>query len=296
MSSLSIDKNLDPNKEVTIKIDMSFFGYGKEMEFTFITPNAAPLLSRIDTIRLKNEKGPEKEKTKGSYTFTKYAKGVDINKDFYKLKLYLTNAKQANQLEPGETINFVASNPSGPLAALHNKNFQIIKDTNKDPKYIYLRVQKTFQPTTPQGSANGTLQEITGTIKTRKYTITVPENVIKGLIAEKLPTVKDGMMEDIVIFAYKRFKGGNSADVKKKLMLNNNDVNEKEPPARSDILEYRGKKSYSKTFEINDKENFLFYIAIARYTYNGTGWTKEWVQTNSLDQAIWGKATEGEKK
>lgn len=295
MSSLSIDKNLEPNKEVTIRIDMSFFGYGKTMEFTFTTPNAAPLLNRIDTIKLKNEKGPDKEKTKGNYGFSKFAKGANIDSNFYKLKLYLNSVKQANQLSPGEEINFTSSDAK--LAALNNKNFKIIKDNNSDPRYVYLRVNKTYQPTVTQGAANGSLQEITGTVKTRKYTVTLPPEVIKGLVSEKLKNLDDGMIQDIPIFAYKRFKGNNSVSGKKKLMFNDSEINDKIPPDRTDNLvkEYVGKKSYSQTFTINDQEKFIFYVAIARYTYNKAKneWKKEWVQTNSSDEALWGKATEG---
>lgn len=295
MSSLSIDKNLDPNKLIRFRVDMSFFGYEKTMEFDFETPNAAPLLSRIENITLKNEKGPEKEKTKGNYGFSKYAKGANIGGSFYKLKILLNSAKQANQLEPGETINFVSSDPK--LAQLNNKNFKVIKDTNKDARYVFLRVSNSFQPTQASGNASGSLQEITGSVKTRKYTVSIPKEVLDGLVTEVLPGPKrGGMMEDIPIFAYKRFKGNNSAAVKRKLMVNDNEVNDKNPPDRNDVIKYRGQKSYSSNFTINDKENFIFYVAIARYVYDGETWKKEWVQTNSSDEAIWGKAKEGGKK
>ena len=294
MSSLSIDKNLDPNKKITCEVEMSFFGYQKIIGFDFYTPNAAPLLSRIENITLKNEKGPEREKTKGNYGFSKYAKGANIGGGFYKLKIVLNSAKQANELEPGETINFVSSDSK--LVQLNNKNFQIIKDTNKNARYIYLRVSNSFQPTQASGNASGSLQEITGSIKTRKYTVSIPKEVLDGLVTELLPGPKrGGMMEDIPIFAYKRFKGNNSAGVKRKLMVNDNEVNDKNPPDRETVIKYRGQKSYSSNFDINDKENFIFYVAIARYIYDGDTWKKEWVQTNSSDEAIWGKAKEGGK-
>lgn len=295
MSSLSIDKNLDPNKNITFRVEMTFFGYQETMEFNLQTPNAAPLLSKIENIVLKNEQGPEKEKTKGNYGFSKYAKGSNVGKDFYKLKILLNNTKQANQLEPGETINFISSDPK--LSQLNNRNFQVIQDTNKDTKYVYLRVNNSYQPTQASGNASGSLQEITGSVKTRKYTVSLPKEVMDGLIAEKLPgTVKKGMIEDIPIFAYKRFKGNNSAGVKRKLMVNDADINDKVPPDRDDVIQYRGKKSFQINFPINDKENFIFYVAIARYIYNGEVWKKEWVQTNASDEALWGKAKEGGKK
>lgn len=294
MSSLSLDKNISPGEEVTIRIDMSLFGFGKTMEFTFTAPNAAPLLNKIDTIRLKSEAGKDKEKTKGNYAFSRYEKGESIDKNFYKLKLLLNSAKQANQLNPGETINLVTPS-GGALGQLNSKNFQIIRDTNKNNKFIYLKVNKTYQPTGSSGAATGTLQEITGTVKTRKYTVTLPDKVFKGLVAQAKSPLSNGEVEDIPIFAFKRFTKDKSAEVKRKLMCSpSTEISDKEPPERSAIIQYRQVKSYSAEFDIDSEEKFIFYVALARYTYNKQKniWQKEWIQTNASDEVLWGKAFE----
>jgi hypothetical protein len=107
---------------------------------------------------------------------------------------------------------------------------------------------------------------------------------------------KEGMVEDIPVYAFKRFSGSNNASIKRKLMNDGSEINEKVPPDRSDVLDFIGKKSYSRLFEINNEKNFIFYVAIARYIYDGNQWTKQWVQTDSSDRVIWGRALESNKR
>lgn len=293
MSSISVDKPLAPGQDVTIIISMSFFGYSKDMEFKFKVPNAAPLLSRVDNITLDTKPGIPKEKTKGDYPFSRYEKGGSAGKNFYKLKIRLNAQKNANELIPGEKVNLSSSSPT--LAALHNKNYEVIADSNKNKNYVYLRVPNTDQPTTNSGTVTGSLQEITGIVKTRIYTVTIPNKVFNGLISERIPgkQAQEGMIEDIPIYAYKRFIGNNTVSVKRKLMNNADEINEKEPPDRNVVASnFIGKKSFSKDFILNGEDKFIFYVAIARYIYDGEKWTKQWLQTDSSDRAIWGKAVQ----
>lgn len=297
MSSISIDKPLAPGQKANFTIDMTFYGYSKTMEFTIEVPNAAPLLSRVDNIVLENKAGPPKEKTKGNYGFSRYEVKSNIsNTTFYRLLIKLNNSKIANQLQPGDKINFISSDPK--LAALNNKNYEIIKDSNSNPRYVMLKVDRSDRPTQNLANASGSLQEITGTIKTRRYTITIPNKVFNGLISERIPgkAAKEGMVEDITIYAFKRFKDTNKASIKRKLMTTGSEINEKTPPDRSDVLDFRGKKSYSRLFDLDEENKFIFYVAIARYIYDGEKWTKQWVQTDSSDRVIWGKAVEKKGK
>lgn len=305
MSAITVDKNLTPGDKVILRIEMSFFGYSKTFEFPDIfIPNAAPLLSRTEGIVLTSSLGPDKPRTKGNYTFTKYAKKENLPKGFYRLKLYMSQVKQANQLVPGEEVTFTSSDPK--LAQLNGKTFKVIttqpKKSADEERYVDLMVQNTFVPTVNSSTANGTLSEITGVTKTKKYTVTIPQDIIdKGLITKTKRglNIKDGDVEDIPIFAYKRYKGKNTANISKKLMMNHDTVNESTPPDRSVVdNEYRGKPSYPTIFEINDKEKFIFYVAIARYIYNAetNSWSKEWLQTDLSDKAIWGKAVEKSAK
>ena len=297
MSSISIDKPLSPGQKATFVVDMAFYGYSKKMEFTIEAPNAAPLLSRVDNIVLESKEGPPKDKTKGNYGFSRYEVKSNItNTTFYRLLIKLNNAKVANQLQPGDKINFISSDPK--LAALNNKNYEIIKDSNSNKNYVMLKVNRSDRPTQNIANASGSLQEITGTIKTRRYTVTIPNKVFNGLISERIPgkAAKEGMVEDIPIYAFKRFKDTNKASIKRQLMINENEINEKIPPDRSDVLDFRSKKSYSNLFDLGEKNKFIFYVAIARYIYDGEKWTKQWVQTDSSDNVIWGKAVEKKGK
>lgn len=295
MSRISIDKNIQPGQKVTFRVDMEFFGYGKTIEFDFDAPNAAPLMSRVDNIIVKNEAGKDLTKTKGNFAFSFYRKGPNIkNKNTYRLVLRLNNAKEAMELIKGEKVLLTTTSPA--LSALNNKEFFILADENENPKNVHIEVNQSFQPTGSSGGVTGSLQEVTGIVKTRKYTVNLPKNVVKGLISEKpSEEIRDGSIEDIPIFAYARFKGNNNTNLKKKLMSNDQEVKEKEPPDRNDILDYRKNlETYSQTFPLTDKNNFIFYVAIARYIYDKKAgkWKKQWVQTNSADEVLWGKARE----
>lgn len=295
MSTINVDKNIEPGEKITFRVDMAFYGYEKTIEFDFVAPRAAPLLNRIDTIKVKKESGRSKEKTKGNFSFTRCFVGPNIDKNHYALKVLMTNKKNANELMPGETVNFIASNTNGPLKNFHNKNFIIVKDTNKDPRYVFLRIPKNIQTVGSISTATGSLQEITGTTKVFKYTVTIPEKVFKGLVTEVVANnLKDGMVEDIPIFAFVRFtKDKQAKDAKKQLMINGNIISDKEPPDRNDVRkEYISKKSYSREFDFDENEKFIFYVAIARYTYVNKTWRKEWIQTNAADLVLWGKASE----
>ena len=293
MSGISIDKNLVPGEKISFRVKMDNAGYTKVVEFDLRVPKAIPLLNKVNNITFIKEQGKPIEKTKGNYAFTKYAKGVNIDNTYYKLKILLNSAKQANQLKPGEEVNLSSSDAK--LAQLNNRNFKVLSDTNKDPRYVYLRVNKNYQPTIAIGSVTGSsLQEITGMIPTTKFTIALPKNIFKNLVTEVdiVPgkPFKEGMIEDIPVFAYKRFTGNNSSEVKRKLLGSNTNISDKTPPNRNDVLIYRGKESYSEVFENNEEEKFIFYISVARYTYNGTDWEKEWLQQTKSGDAIWGRA------
>lgn len=297
MSSISIDKPLAPGQKANFTIDMTFYGYSKTMEFTIEVPNAAPLLSRVDNIVLESKEGPPRDKTKGNYGFSRYEVKSNIaNTTFYRLLIKMNNAKIANELQPETKINFRSNDPK--LAQLNNNDYEIIKDNNSNRRYVMLKVNRTHRPTQNIANASGSLQEITGTIKTRRYTVTIPNKVFNGLISERIPgrVAKEGMMEDIPVYAFKRFKDTNKASIKRKLMTNGSEINEKIPPDRNDVLDFRGKKSYSNLFDLGEENKFIFYVAIARYIYDGEKWTKQWVQTDSSDNVIWGKAVEKKSK
>lgn len=295
MSRISIDKPLTPGQTATFIVDMSFFGYSRQESFKIKVPNAVPLMNKVNNILVTSKRGVDKEKTKGDFAFNRYVKKGNSG-DFYTLAVRLVNPKQANELKPGDEINFKSTDPK--LINLNTKNYNVIANNNKNKSYVYLKVSKLDQPNPTSASAanvsGSSLQEITGTVKTRKYTVTLPNKVFNGLIAETIPNepVTKGMVEDIPIYAYKKFQGKDSASVKRKLLNNNDDINEKEPPNRVDVISFRNKRSYSNEFVVDEEDKFIFYVSIARYIYDGDGWKKQWLQKNASRETIWGKAVE----
>lgn len=293
MSRISIDKPLTPGENATFVIDMSFFGYSKEVEFKIKVPRAAPRLNKVNNILVTNRRGADRERTKGDYGFSRYVRGENIRGPFYILKVRLNNLKDANQLSPGDLINLSSTDPK--LAALNTKNYEVLDNNNKNKRYVNLRVNIADQPTPTSASVSGSsLQEITGIFRTRRYTVSLPPKVFRGLISERIPGkgLQKGMVEDIPIYAFKRFKGQAVASVPRKLMNSGANINEKVPPDRNQVTAFIGKRSYFRDFIVDNEEKFIFYVSIARYIYDGEKWNKQWVQTNASKNAVWGKAVE----
>jgi hypothetical protein len=300
MSNISIDKPLAPGEKATFIVEMSFYGYAKKMEFNIEVPNAAPLLSRVDNIRLEKSQGPPLVRTKKNFPFSKYSR-ESLNKSFYRLKLFLNNPKQAGELQKGEEVILNSSNAI--FSNLNGIKFQVLPNTSKGKtrdNYVHLKVpvNRGLVSFTSSGTAAGSIAEVTGETKTVKYTVTIPEKVSKGLISERIPgkAAAEGMIVDLPIFAFKKFKTKNSASVKTKLMIEGGgDIDEKNPPPYHVVREEftnRGnaKKSYSRNFPLDDEEKFIFFVGIARYIYDGESWKQEWVQTDASDKVIWGRA------
>jgi hypothetical protein len=291
MSTINIDKNITPGDKVIFQVSMDFYGYGETREFSFTAPAACPQVNKLNNIYLNTKQLNDVKVPSKPYSFSKYIKSTKVDKNNYRLKIYMDSLKNANELKPGEKVRLVSSNSR--LAQLTNREYIIIKPDNNssNPRYVHLKVNNNYQPTQVSGNANGTLTEGSVTVKQKRIRVTVPESVFKGLVKKVVPgSPKKGDVDDIIVYAYKQFEGKNSAAIKKKLMVNDNEVNEKTPPSKSAVNDYRKNPSYSKDFKLEQNKTILCYISIARYTYNGTSWEGEWLQTNQLGQAIWGRA------
>lgn len=290
MSTINIDKNITPNDEIIFQVSMDFYGYGETREFSFIAPAACPQVNKLNNIYLNTKQLNDVKVPSKPYSFSKYIKSTKVDKNNYRLKIYMDNLKNANELQPGEKVRLVSS--SAKLAQLTNKDYIVIKpDNNSNPRYVHLKVSNSDQPTDVSGNANGTLTEGAVTVKQKRIRVTPPESIFKGLVKKVLPgSPKKGDVDDIIIYAYKQFEGKNSAAIKKKLMVSDQEINEKVPPAKNVVSDYRKNPSYSKDFKLEQNNTILCYISIARYTYNGSSWEGEWLQTNQLGQAIWGRA------
>lgn len=291
-TTLNIDKDLVPGSSIKFEVNMSM--YGEESDDLLIpmnVPKACPLVNKLKGIDVKIE-NREKIKTGNnrSFGFSKFKKKEDISANRYKLLVVLDANKVPGSLDTDDEVQlscadaFGASQPLGTILGSHRSK----------KNYLYLSVSKSDYPLVDlDTSTTGTVTEVKKKIKVKNVTISVPQKFMDGLVAEKPPgSAKKGMVEDIIIFAYKQFEGKNKTSIKHKLMVNDDPVNAKNPPARSDIIDYRGKKSYSKDFIINDENgrNVIGYIAVARYTYDGESWQGEWLQKDSNKNVLWGKA------
>lgn len=293
-SRLNIDKDIVPGDTVSFELDMTLYGEGVSQQFTFTAPNAAPLVSRVSGVRAKiNPIVTSKTGNNKNYSFVKYKKIGDLNANYYELLVKLSANKVPGDLAPDDVVKIQSSDAT---LGINNVNATVLKRNGARPNYLFLKVPAASPPTHTSGTyavTNSTVTEVKKIIKKQDITVSLPKGFLNKLVAEKpRGTAEDGMMEDVVIYAYKQFTGRNTTAIKKKLMVNDDEVNDKIPPARSDIVAYRGKDSYSKLFTINDKngQKVVCYIAIARYTYDGNNWNGEWVQTDSSDKVIWGKA------
>lgn len=276
---------------------MEFYGFSETREFQFEAPRACPQLNKLNNIYLEKKIVKDLKVAPKSYGFQKYQKGGAIGDNHYRLKILMNSGRNANELKPGEKVSLTTTdakllplNTSGNVS----KQWNVVKpnDNNNSARTVHLRIHKDYVPTQNSGVvSNSSVTEIVRVVREQRLKIIPPDTVFNGLIKEVvIGDPKKGDVEDIIIYAYKQYEGRNSARAVRKLMINDQDIKEKEPPERQTVLEYRKKRSYSKDFTIDEKKNIICYISIARYTYDGQKWVGEWLQQNKVGQAIWGKA------
>lgn len=291
MATLSIDKNLSPGDKIDFELEINIFGETLSQQFSFVTPEAPPLISKVKGINVKVEnKDNYFTGNNKSFAFSKYKKLENISESRYKLLIILNANKVPGDLAPDDDVLLTCAE-----AGFNNVPAVVLGTNNKKKNYVYLSVNKNNQPSSNiDNNTSGTIVEIKKKIKKREVTVSLPERLLNTLISEKpKSTPEKGNIEDIVIYAYKQFDGANTSSIKYKLMTNGNDVNLQTPPSKSVANDYRDKKSFKKMFTLNDKDGqkIICYVSIARYTYNGTEWVGEWLQTDKLDKTIWGKAS-----
>lgn len=300
MSNLEISNKLSPDDKITFRITAEFFGYKEpdgNTSINFVVPSAAPLISKVDNVLYSSKIVNIKKTTGKNFTFTMCRRPTTdykVNKTHYKLKFKLSSAKAAGDLKVGESVLLASSDSK--LSQLNGKGFNILSsEKNDDNTIIILAINNDYTPGSPFPgvvTANGTLTEISKVVKEQEFTVSIPKRVHEGLITKKqLGASPDiGDVEDFVIYAYKRYTKDTNATIKKKLMNNDNEINDNNPPSHDSVVDFRDKPSYSKKFEIDDEKNIEFYITIARYKYTKDGWTGEWLQVNSSDNPIWKRA------
>lgn len=298
MSNISLNSNLNPGDYIEFMIEMNIFGEEVDDVLNFTVPQAPPLVSKLKGIKLVVEnKDQYKVGNNKTFNFNKYTKKENVSDGRYKFLMILTNSKGVGDLAPDDDVIINCSD-----AGFTNVQAVVMPGDSKKKNYVYVSINKTTQPSPPTDlTTSGTIQEYKKKIKVRNITVKLPEAImgnskegkVPSLISEVSTPPKKGNVEDIVVFAYKQFNGPNKASIKYKLMDDSEaEINLKNPPSRSDIAKFRGKASHTKSFTLNDEkgEKILCYIAIARYTYDGSNWKGDWLQTNDSGNAIFGKA------
>jgi hypothetical protein len=291
MSNISLDRNLVPGQEVEILIRMTIFGEEVEDTVKILPPPAPPLVSKLKGIKMKVA---IKDRLIGGdnrvFNCNAYKKKGALSENRYLLFVRLNSNKKKGELQPDDKviINF-------PGAGLNSVQGVRVKQNKEGKSGAHFSVNNSFSPS-PNSSTiiSGTVQELERKIKQRDITVELPDSLLKTLVSEK-PTSppKKGNVEDIVVFAYKQFNGPNKASIKYRIMDGDEkQIDLKNPPPRSDVVQFIGKKSKTKSFILNDEkgEKVLCYIAIARYVYNGENWIGEWLQVNDSGNVIFGRA------
>ena len=291
MSTISIDKDLSAGEEIKFRLEVTLFGETVEDIFDLLVPNAPHLVSKLKGIRAKVENKDEyRTGNNKSYGFNKFKKfNEPLSTNRYKFLVVLNANKVPGDLAPEDEVLITCAE-----AGFTNVPAVVLPSNSKRKNYLYLSIHNDYPPSKNlDTNTTGTVVEVKKKIKKKKITVSVPKEFMNSLVSEK-PTSppKKGNVEDIIIFSYKQFDGPNKSSIKYKLMVDNSEVNLKNAPTRSVVSDYREKSSYSKLFNLNDENGnkIICYIAIARYTYDGENWNGEWLQTNSSDEVIWGKA------
>ena len=290
-NNLSLDKNLIPGQTVEFLVQMTIFEDDVDNELQLIVPQAPPLVNKLKGIKLKvQNRDKYKTGTNKTFNFNKYKEKEDISNNRYKLLLVLTNPKGVGDLASEDDVIINCAE-----AGFTNVQGVVLPANSKRKNYVYLSVNKSNRPPVSiDTNTSGTVQEYNKKIKIRDVTVELPEALTKSLISEKPTTPpQKGNVQDIVVFAYKQFNGSNKSSIKYKIMNDDEkEIDLQNPPTRSDVHDFIGKKSNKKSFTLNDEkgEKVLCYIAIARYTYGGNEWKGEWLQTNNSGNVIFGRA------
>jgi hypothetical protein len=299
MSQLNL-KKLQPGDTVNFVVEGKIFeNIARSAAIEVKIPTAAPLMSKVTTtysppvtIYTNTYNGGDE------FGFIRFQKAGTLGASHYRLRLYFDTKKPKNQLSNGDIVRMIVNHSA--LTALNGQQATVYSSgisNDKSGSYIDLKVSNSYQTTQNSGNAskaNNYLKESTGKKKQKKYTIQIPDApVFQKLInvKEKVSGASSWAIRDIPIYAYRNYDGQIKSGDKLLSMLNDSEINFKEPPTYSLNLEENFLvKSYTRIFDLGDKPNYMFYVAIARYTKKDGNWKGEWLQTSSSNKPVWSKA------
>jgi hypothetical protein len=268
--------------------------------FVIKVPPACPLINKT-AIQLKVTSAPPIYTANGSkeFKFGGYKKFTYTKSGFYKFRIRLTTVKDRGSLKAGDTARIFVDGTTG-LSALNANVFTIISSgpsPTGDAYVVDFEIPNSFVITSTYGFANPNAYVREVTVKNERKTFQISlqkQEVFDQLIDIKNPATGTPrlVVKDMPIYAFKNYDKENSAKLPKKLLLNFDEINEETPPAYTIAMRdaYLAGTSYSKMLRSDENPNFIFYVAIARYKFANNKWTGEWLQKNSDNKAIWGKA------
>lgn len=298
MSKLVIP-GLKPEDSVKFYLTGEFYGENpSSISFNIDIPKACPLISKTNIgLNVKATSDEIVRNDASIFPFNYYSKLTLSKKNHYKIRLRLGQRKNRGTLKVKNTV--LINVPGGsPLSNLNGQIFPIIASgptSNNEAFIVDLEIPNSRVVSQARGSVtNSSITEDYAIRKFKEFQITITKNVFDNLINVRNPLrgTLVSQIIDIPIYAYKNFEGENSAKEPRLLFLNNTEINEKTPPAYSQNLvdAYLVGNSYKKRLRSDEKRNFLFYVAIARYSYANNKWSGQWLQVNKENKAIWGKA------
>lgn len=296
MSKLVIP-GLKSEENVKFYLTGEFYGENpSSVAFNINVPKACPLIYKTNIgLKVRNLTDEYVTNDATVFSFTSYSKLTISKKNAYKIRFRVNKSKERGTLKVGDTV---LVNSSGPLASLNGKVFKIIASvpsSNNDAFVVDIEVDSSISITQARGSVTGSFTENYALRKFKEFEITLSTSIFNNLINIRNP-IKGTLISqviDVPIYAYKNFEGENSTKEPRLLLFDNKIViNENTPPIFNNnfVNAYLAGNSYKNRLRSDQKRNFLFYVAIARYRYANNQWRGRWLQVNKEDKAIWGKA------
>jgi len=290
-------KNLEPSEKTKILLEGNMFGFSARSPAIEITaPPACPRMNIVKT-SYKVDPGKIRKLTGNEFGFYRYAKGATIGNS-YKLRFFFLSKTPKRNLNVGDRIRILAAD-SG-ISFLNGQVLKIIANgiLTTGNSFIEIQVPSSLGNPSPSqksvSSSTNSVKEFDGMVSVNKFTVSIPnQEVFQKLInaKEKSSGVSDWVVRDIPIYAYRNYDGKIKAQDKLLLMFNDEEIKDSQPPTYTlQKEEALLVPSHSITWEVKEKPNYNFYVAIARYTKKNNEWKGEWLQVNSAKKPIWSRA------
>lgn len=279
MIKLGIPAN--PGETIDFRVSADIYGDRISPIMSFTVPKFPPLIT-FSTLRLIDTPASTENYTNKQYGITAYRSQTTSDRNRNKVSLKLNSV---NNLTKNDRINITST--SGPLTALNGNNYSITEVDVRNQRIVFLVPKNVLG--VGSGSVNATFNSVSEIVggkitKGKRYTLSIDKKFFNSLLYTEYA-------KDILIFSYIQSKDKIDTGDTKRLMSNNDTINELTPPSYSTVLsEYGKRQSYTKFLSDDNGANVEFYIAVARYIQVDGVWTRRWLHQRANKTAIWAKA------